>query len=177
MSIIVRPARSEDLDAIECLYDELNDHLAASVNYPGWKKGVYPLRSDAEEGLASSTLYVAEADGEIAGTVMYLRTQGEPYRTVRWQLPFDVPVIVLHILAVHPRFRRRGVGRTLMNYAESLARQTGAEAIRLDTYKDNLPACRLYESCGYSYCGLVDLGLEEIFGLKWYRTYEKLIKR
>lgn len=175
MEILVRPASAADLDAIERLYNELNDYLASHINYPGWKKGSYPLRRDAEEGLQSGTLYVAESGGEIAGTVMYLSEQGEPYRTVNWQLPFDAPVVVLHVLAVHPRHQGSGVGRALMDYAEVLGRERSALAVRLDTYKDNLPACRLYEKCGYSYRGLVDLGLEEKYGLKWYRTYEKLL--
>jgi len=176
MNILIRKAAERDLDSIEQLYDDLNDRLAQTVNYPGWRKGSYPLRSDAEEGLRDGTLYVAELDGKIAGTVMYLRTQCEPYKTARWQLPFDVPVVALHILAVHPDCQGKGVGRALMAYAETIARECGALAVRLDTHEGNLPACRLYESCGYSMRGLVDLGLEEKYGLKWYKTYEKLIK-
>ena len=176
MSILVRPATEYDLDAIERLYDDLNDHLAATVNYPGWRKGSYPLRCDAEEGLKNASLHVAELDGQIAGTVMYLRTQDPAYQTADWQIPFDSPVITLHILAVHPKYHGRGVARALMDYAEIVARQTGALAVRLDTHENNAPACRLYEKCGYSYRGLVDLGLYEKYGLKWYKTYEKLIK-
>ena len=176
MNIHIRKATECDLDSIARLYDELNDHLAAHTNYPGWRKGSYPLRQDAEEGLAGDTLYIAEIDGKIAGTVMYLRTQDPAYKTVGWQLPFDVPVIALHILAVHPNYQGRGVGRALMDYAETLARETGVLAVRLDTHEGNAPACRLYEACGYSMRGLVDLGLEEKYGLKWYKTYEKLIK-
>ena len=176
MNILIRKATESDLDPIALLYDELNDHLSAHINYPGWRKGSYPLRQDAEEGLHDGTLYVAEIEGNIAGTVMYLHTQCEPYKTVDWQLPFDVPVIALHILAVHPAYQGRGVGRALMDYAETLARENGALAVRLDTHENNAPACRLYESCGYSMRGLVDLGLFEKYGLKWYKTYEKLIK-
>ena len=176
MPILIRKAAECDLDSIARLYDELNDHLAAHINYPGWRKGSYPLRQDAEEGLAGGTLYVAEIEGKIAGAVMYLLAQCEPYKTDDWQLPFDVPVIALHILAVHPKYQGQGVGRALMNYAETLARETGALAVRLDTHEGNAPACRLYEACGYSMRGLVDLGLYEKYGLKWYKTYEKLIK-
>lgn len=47
--------------------------------------------------------------------------------------------------------------------------------IRLDTYEENAPAASLYEKSGYSYRGLVDLGLEEVYGLKWYKVFEKLL--
>ena len=176
MKIHIRKATAADLDSIELLYNDLNDHLAAHTNYPGWRKGSYPLRSDAEEGLSNDTLYVAEIDGTIAGTVMYLRTQDPSYQTADWQIPYDSPVLTLHILAVHPAYQGQGVGRALMDYAETLAKQRGVLAVRLDTHEGNAPACRLYESCGYSMRGLVDLGLYEKYGLKWYKTFEKLIK-
>ena len=176
MSIIIRKAAEHDLDAVERLYNALNDHLAANTNYPGWRKGSYPLRSDAEEGLHDGTLYVAELNGTIAGTVMYLRTQNPAYQTADWQIPYDSPVLTLHILAIHPEYQGRGMGRALMDYAETLAKERGALAVRLDTHEGNTPACRLYESCGYSMRGLVDLGLYEKYGLKWSKTFEKLIK-
>lgn len=176
MSIIIRKATEHDLDAVSRLYDDLNDHLAANINYPGWRKGSYPLRADAEEGLSNDTLHVAEIDGTIAGTVMYLRTQDPAYRNADWQIPYNSPVLTLHILAIHPAYQGRGVGRALMDYAETLAKERGALAVRLDTHEGNAPACRLYEKCGYSMRGLVDLGLYEKYGLRWYKTYEKLIK-
>ncbi len=33
----------------------------------------------------------------------------------------------------------------------------------------------LYERCGFAYRGTIDLGLEELYGLKWYHVYEKLL--
>ncbi len=176
MEIRIRPATASDLDDIERLYDELNDYLAAHVNYPGWKKGSYPLRSDAETGLNDGALYVAERNGDIAAAVIYQPGQSEVYRPVNWQLPFDVPVLTVHTLAVHPNHQGAGVARALMDYAEALARQNGARAIRLDTHLDNAPAIRLYEKCGYADCGLVDLGLEEFNGFKWYRAFEKVLQ-
>ena len=47
--------------------------------------------------------------------------------------------------------------------------------IRLDTYEENAPAASSYAKSGYSYRGLVDLGLEEVYGLKWYKVFEKLL--
>ena len=175
MSIFIRKAAAADLDAIARLYDDLNDYHAARINYPGWKKGVYPTRTDAEEGLSCGSLYVAECDGQIGGTVIYLDSQPEAYRSVQWQIETDAPVVVLHILAVHPAFTGRGVGRALVGYADTVAKERGARAVRLDTHENNLPAIRLYEKCGLRPMGMVDLGLEEIYGLKWYRVFEKVI--
>ena len=46
--------------------------LAATTNYPGWIKGVYPVREDAVAGVNDETLYVARYDGRIVGSVSTL---------------------------------------------------------------------------------------------------------
>lgn len=173
MDIVVRIATVNDIDAIEHLYDGLNDYLVTHKNYPHWKKGVYPIRKDAEEALAKGNLYVAIIDGKVAGTVVYSNEQEEAYRAVEWQIEFDVPVIIICKLAVLPEYFGCGVGKALLDYAEVIGRQQGVKAIRLDAYEENLPSVRLYEKCGFKYIGLVDLGLEEIYGLKWYKVFEK----
>lgn len=177
MKITVRLAKVSDLDAVENLYGELNDYLAEPnhVNYPRWSRGIYPLREHAEEGLNGDHLYVAEYQGKIVGTVIFLYEQEEVYQSVDWQIGFDVPVIVIHVLAVHPAYFGCGVGETLLDYAANLGRKQGVKAIRLDTYEENLPAVRLYEKCGFQYMGMIDLGLEEIYGLKWYKVFEKVL--
>ena len=67
------------------------------------------------------------------------------------------------------------LGKALLDYALCVGKQRKAKAIRLDAYEANIPAIRLYEKCGFTYMGLVDLGLEEIYGLKWYKVFEKVL--
>lgn len=176
MSIVVRIATANNIDAIEHLYDDLNDFLETHENYPRWKKGVYPIREDAEEALAKEDLYVAMIDGNVAGTVVYSDEQEDAYRAVDWQIEFDLPVITICKLAVHPKYFGCGVGKALLDYAVCVGEQRNAKAIRLDVYEENLPAIRLYEKCGFKDMGLVDLGLEELYGLKWYRVFEKVFR-
>lgn len=145
------------------------------MNYPRWKKGVYPIREDAEEALANGTSYVAIIDGKVAGTVVYSDEQEDAYRAIDWQIEFDVPILTICKLAVHPMYFGCGVGKALLDYAVCIGKQRDAKAIRLDVYEKNLPAIRLYEKCGFKYMGLVDLGLEEIYGLKWYKVFEKVL--
>jgi ribosomal protein S18 acetylase RimI-like enzyme len=45
-------------------------------------------------------------------------------------------------------FRRKGVGKLLMDAAESYARETGAARIVLSTPVSNTPAQKLYEARG-----------------------------
>lgn len=43
MKFIIEPGTSADINELEKLYDELNDFLAATINYSGWIKGIYPI--------------------------------------------------------------------------------------------------------------------------------------
>lgn len=45
----------DDLDEVEALYNSLNDYLDKETNYPGWKKGIYPIREDGAKGLEVGT--------------------------------------------------------------------------------------------------------------------------
>jgi hypothetical protein len=40
MDMIFDLGKVTDIDELEQLYNDLNDHLAKGVNYPGWKKGI-----------------------------------------------------------------------------------------------------------------------------------------
>ena len=176
MNITVRIAEKKDVARVAAAYERLHDYLETHENHPRWKRGIYPTRANAQEGFDHAELYVAEIAGVLAGSVIYLHGQGEVYNQVNW--PEEIPgdqVFVIHVLAVHPDFFGMGVGAALLNHACSIGKEQGMKAVRLDVYEENVSAIRLYEKCGFSYRGTIDLGLEERYGLKWYRVYEKLL--
>ena len=39
----------QDIEELSALYDELNVYLETYINYPGWRKVIYPIREDAEQ--------------------------------------------------------------------------------------------------------------------------------
>lgn len=53
------------------------------------------------------------------------------------------------IIAVDPSFRGKGIGKALMFEAEKFY-YNKLDTIQVVTQGDNLPACKLYESCGYA---------------------------
>ena len=59
----IRKAAWGDLGEIARLYDTLNDYLESHVNYPGWKKGIYPTQEDARKGIEENALFVAVEQG------------------------------------------------------------------------------------------------------------------
>lgn len=173
---IIRPAVPGDLDALAHFFDEVIDGLDAAKNWPGWKKGVYPTREDAENAVQEGTMFVAaHQTGALAGCIVLNHHTAPGYETVPWQanaLPQDI--FVIHTFMVHPAFARRGLGRKLMAFAEQEARRRGLKALWLDVYAENQPACTLYEQCGYQRLARFDQGLGQ-YGLDWFYAYEKLL--
>ena len=173
--MVIRKGTKDDVDAVSALYDEVCDDLESHTNYPGWRKGIYPDRQDAERGIGENGLFVAELEGEIAGTFI-LRHQPEAgYALADWkmELPYS-DIFVVYTLAVSPRFSCRGIGESMMKFILSYAAGQGMKAVRLDVYEKNTPAVRLYEKLGFQYVDTVDLGYSE-YGLDRFRLYQYLL--
>lgn len=78
--------------------------------------------------------YVAEENGEIAGCCGIRNMAGEG----------EITNVV-----VAEKFRRRGIGRALMEYMLKEARLHGMESATLEVRVSNKPAISLYESLGF----------------------------
>jgi ribosomal-protein-alanine N-acetyltransferase len=63
-----------------------------------------------------------------------------------WNEGYAVPSLGL---AVAPSARGRGLGRLMMEFLHSAARQRGATRVRLRVRPDNATALALYRRCGY----------------------------
>ena len=175
MNLIFELGKERDIDELEQLYDDLNDYLESGVNYPGWKKGIYPVRQNAIDGIANGNLYVARQDRKIVGSVILSHVPEPAYHKAKWQFETDYSdVLVIYTFVVHPDFMKCCVGRSLIDFAIEHGIKSKAKAIRLDVYEGNVPAIKLYEKCGFKYIDKVDLGLGS-YGLDWFKLYEKLL--
>ena len=171
--IKIVPGTDADIDELSAFYDHVVEYLESHGNYPGWKKGVYPTRADAELGIKEGTLYAARINETIVGSVIVNEKQEEAYDTAHWKIEADPKeVAVIHTFMVHPDYTKYGIGRSLLEFSEEKAIGEGKKVIRLDVYEKNEPAIRLYERLGYEYIGDADLGLGE-YGLHWFKLYEK----
>jgi ribosomal protein S18 acetylase RimI-like enzyme len=128
----------------------LTDLLIATVD-DGASVGFLPPlgRDEARaywEGVLGSgvILLVAEEGGQIAGTV---QLQLAMKRNGRHRAE-------IARLMVHPGFRRRGIGRLLMEQAEAAAIENGRTLIVLDT-REGDPSNALYLSLGYIEAGRI----------------------
>jgi GNAT superfamily N-acetyltransferase len=86
------------------------------------------------------TVFLASHDGEPAGFVLLYPTFDSVDLARVW---------VLHDLFVAPGFRKKGIGRSLMETAHNFCRESGASRVDLATALTNTVAQPLYESMGY----------------------------
>lgn len=174
-NINVRLADQGDINKIAELFDRLCDRLESGINYPGWKKGVYPDRRTAELYVGMGELHVITVDGRIAGTIVLSNEKEDAYDEVKWRYDWEYDkIFVIRTFTVDPEYWGNGLGDRLLEHASSYGIRKGIRALRLDVLQTNQPAIKLYENSGFEYAGTVDLRLN-IPGLKWFRLYEKTI--
>ena len=111
-----------DLDAVMAIEK-------ASFAYP-WSPRFFlqELQVDCARSL------LAEVNGRIVGYILF------------WLLADEIDI---HNVAVHSEFRRRGIGRLLIEQVVLEARRRGSTRVTLEVRRSNLAAQKLYESIGF----------------------------
>jgi ribosomal protein S18 acetylase RimI-like enzyme len=129
----------------------------------------YPNEHIFERDIDQGELWVTESTpGAIAAVTAITTDQSPEYAQVGWDI--HEPAIVVHRLAVDPEFRGTGLAHTLMEYAETIARQRGISVLRVDTNTQNPAVQRLLLKLGYTLAGEISLNFRP--GQR-FRCYEK----
>ena len=150
-----------DLDLLAAFYDKVTTHLAATVNYPKWRPGDYPGRESCREAIRQGVQYACLECGQVlAGMILNEDPQGD-YSLGEWSRDLEQgEYLLIHTLAADPDLSGKGVGRFMVEAAIERAQKKGYQAVRIDVVPDNIPAIKLYETCGFQYAGEKDLGRE-----------------
>ena len=130
----IRIAGQSDAPALARLIEEFNSDHRTIVVTPEQAAA----RLAATQGV--ETTIVAEVAGQIAG---FACLRLVPY------MSGDEPYAELTDLFVAASFRRRGVGRALIERIERIARDGGATEVIILTGADNTAAQALYRGMGY----------------------------
>jgi len=147
MDLRIREAEASDYDALCALFDEVDSlhrarlpHIFQKPDGPCRDKD-YVLALIADETVG---LFVAETEGQLAGLVCVVITESA-------QVPILVPrrYAVIDNIVVRSAFRRRGIGRRLMEEAQRWAEAQGADSVELNVSQFNRGAIAFYESLGY----------------------------
>lgn len=141
-SYYLRPARATDVDGIKACVDAAYSPYIERI---GRKPG--PMLEDYSKVIEERQVTVAEFNGAVAG-VLVLTTTAEGF------LLENVAVLPAH----------RGIGKALLQYAESEARRQGFGSLYLYTHEKMTENQRLYSKIGYvEYDRRVEHGLARIF--------------
>ena len=135
-----RPARPEDREGVTALArrafansrfhrDPFLSKDCADAVKAAWAANFFA-------GRRGDGLLVAEADGQVAGFLLYLCRQG---------------MMVIDLVAVDAPWRAMGLGTSLVAEAFAASGQTG---LVVGTQAANLPALRLYQSLGFRLAGV-----------------------
>ena len=147
----VRLARPEDAEDIAAMSRDL---IERGLPW-GWR----PARVLAAIRNPETNVAVVRLEGELLafGIMEYLDTDA-----------------YLALLAVRPSRQRSGIGTALLAWLEASARVAGAQRIRVEARRDNVPARTFYNELGYHEVairrGRYSDGVDGVVLEKWLRT-------
>ncbi|HSQ62972.1 MAG TPA: GNAT family N-acetyltransferase [Polyangiaceae bacterium] len=138
MQPVIRRATRADVPAIRDLY--AGDYLSAGKDVVG-SIGAALEAFDDIEARPDDTLYVAEIDGRVVGTLQLTILRYLTYGGAR--------VGLIEAVHVAESERNRGIGRAMMRAAIEDARHRGCNRVQLTSNKQRKDAHRFYERLGF----------------------------
>ena len=99
----------------------------------------------------SRKFFLEELQAARAGSVLCQREGKSIGYVIYWELPDELDI---HNVAVHPRYWRQGVARTMLEEIIENATKRGLQRMTLEVRKSNDAAQTLYRSLGFRVCGL-----------------------
>ena len=141
--ITIREARAGDGPALTDLLPGLADFPVPNDRNPDdlWR-GDAKLLGEHLAGRRDDTLLVVAADGQD-------RPLGLALVTLRPEILSGAPSAHLEAIVIGREARGQGVGRLLLEAAETRAAARGARSMSLNAFRKNERARALYESAGY----------------------------
>ena len=171
--MIFRKAEKEDFYKIRSLYWNLIDQEDDDPSFPHWKKGIHPSDEMILDSIVKGDLYVLADGDEIAACVIANDEKVEGNADAPWQVDSD-DIIVLHVLAVYPDHRGKGLARRLVENVIEQERKAGKKALRLDVIENNTTAEKLYQKLVFQYIQPKPL-YYDVVGEMTFKLYELVL--
>ena len=138
---MVRVATEEDIPRILELYRELAITTSQTEQRGSRSLDDYRRVFAEVSALPGHELLVAEDEGKVVGTMVLLIVPNLSHNALPWAL--------VENMVVDEKYRRRGIGRLLMEYAIAQAKKAGCYKVQLLSNKKRLEAHRFYRSMGF----------------------------
>lgn len=144
-TVTVRAARPDDLARVSAILDaawsEFDVLGAGKPSWEGYRRSVPDVAARAHDGI----IFVAEAGGELLGTVHYYPPRPGERTGEDWPEGWAS----FRFLGVDPAARGLGVGRVLAEAMVERARADGAQVLGLHTSEWMAVARDMYERMGF----------------------------
>ena len=137
----IRAARGADIPAIVVMLADdalgrTREDLSAAANR------AYAEALERVEADPCNTIWVAELDGAVVGTLQTIVIHGLSHR--------GATRLEIEAVRVAARHRGRGIGEALIRFAVEEARRQGARIVQLSSHASRQDAHRFYERLGFS---------------------------
>lgn len=143
MPQIIRPTKETDIERLQVVEISASKAFLAIDGLQSLGEDSCATREQHLAAIASGTSWTAETGGNITGFLA------------------AAPVgSALHVdeISVHADYQKRGIGRALMEHAETHARSRGLLEMTLTTYRHVIWNAPFYESLGFQILAEKDLG-------------------
>jgi ribosomal protein S18 acetylase RimI-like enzyme len=131
----------------------------------------YPGKEYLEASVNAKELFVLKKSDEIVGAVVLNENQAKAWENINWNKNCG-KVLVVHALIIDPRHQGKGLGGKLLSFCEDFACKNSYKSIRLDSFRKNEIANKLYLNHGYKNRGVVEFEMKPE-GNRTYYCYEK----
>ncbi|PWX09531.1 GNAT family N-acetyltransferase [Clostridium perfringens] len=165
-----RQAKISDLDQIVEII-ELSKKYLKETKVDQWQDG-YPAKEDLRRDIESGNSYVLTNKDEIVATTVISLDGESTYNSIfNGEWITNDEYIVMHRVAVHDKYKGKGIFKELIKEAEVLALNKGISSIKIDTHRDNISMQRAVVKNDFKKCGIIYLedGSERI-------AFEKVLK-
>ncbi|SPF54158.1 Acetyltransferase, GNAT family [Candidatus Desulfosporosinus infrequens] len=164
---MIRKAVSADIKEIMDIIRVTIIEMHSNYNQQ-WDE-TYPQEKDFIRDISCGDLYVLERDGKLIAFVCVNTVEPSEYKGLCWSQSKEA--MVIHRMSVDPEYRRKGVAKELMIFAEDLAKIKSNRYLKTDTYSTNDKMNALFIKCGYNFIGEIRLIGKE----KPYYCYDKVL--
>lgn len=172
---MVRQAAKDEKEKVIKFYDVVIEaNNKAQINLR-WQKNIHPSHKLLIDSVDNGELFIYEENERILGACIMNKKFNESYALISWGIDAEnCEIGVIHVFAVHPDCFRKGIGEKFLNGLKECAVKHKIKTIRLDVFKINTPAVKLYEKLGFIRMGEIEMFVPNIgnedFYLYEYKT-------
>ncbi len=139
----IRPATADDIPRILELYDEqLAISSSDAEKHRDTSQDNYLRVFNEIKALPGCKPIVAEEDGEVIGTTMLMIVPNLSHKALPWAAVENV--------VVDEKYRRKGIGKLMMEYCKKRAEEAGCYKVQLMSDKSRKESHEFYKSIGYN---------------------------